>query len=112
LRRWEELRPELEARNVQIVTLSSETPEKIRSGRSKHGLQAIMLADADASVIGALGIRNQGVHSGPPGGAPLPIPTTVLVDAQGVVRWIDQAENYQQRSDPARVRAALEAHLG
>jgi peroxiredoxin len=111
LRRWEELRPELDARNVQIVTVSSETPEKIRAGRGKHGLQAVMLADADASVIEALGIRNRGVHSGPPG-ARLPIPTTVLADARGIVRWIDQAENYQRRSDPTRVRAALEAHLG
>jgi peroxiredoxin len=112
LRRWEELRPELDRRGVQIVTVSSETPGKIRAGRAKHGLQAVMLADADASVIEALGIRNRGVHSGPPGGAPLPIPTTVLADAQGIVRWIDQSESYQQRSDPARVRAALEAHLG
>ena len=94
------------------MTISSETPGKIRAGRAKHGLQAVMLADADASVIQALGIRNEGVHSGMPGGPPLPIPTTVLTDAQGIVRWIDQAENYQQRSDPTRVRKALEAHLG
>ncbi len=113
MRRWEELRPELDAHGVQIVALCTDTPAKIRAGKKKHGLQAVLLADPDVSVVDELGIRNQGFHSGIPGAAPgLPIPTTVLVDAAGVVRWIDQSENYQRRSDPDRVRAALREHLG
>lgn len=112
MRRWEELRPELDAKGVQIVTLSTDTPEKIRDQRKKHGLQAIMLADPDGSVAKALGIQNQGVHTGLPGGPKLPIPTTVLVDASHTVRWIDQSTDYQRRSDPTRVRKALEEHLG
>ncbi len=72
-----------------------------------------MLSDRNATVIDQLGIRNRGFHSGIPGGAPaLPIPTTVLVDASGIVRWIDQSENYQRRSDPDRVLGALKQHLG
>ena len=82
MRRWEELRPELDAHGVQIVALCTDTPAKIRAGKKKHGLQAVMLADPDVSVVDELGIRNQGFHSGIPGAAPgLPIPTTVLVDA-------------------------------
>ena len=71
-----------------------------------------MLSDAQCEVIESLGIRNQGYHSGKPGGPLLPIPTTVLTDADGVVRWIDQSEHYQRRSDPERVRAALRDALG
>jgi peroxiredoxin len=111
LRRWEELRPELDARGVRIVTVSPDTPERIRTQRVKHGLRAIMLADPEGALIERLGIRNRGIHSGPPGGPRLPIPTTVLVDAAGIVRWIDQSEHYQRRSDPARVRRALDEHL-
>jgi hypothetical protein len=60
-------------------------------------------------VGSACGARVGGI----PGGAPaLPIPTTVLTDARGIVRWIDQSENYQRRSDPDRVRAALADALG
>jgi peroxiredoxin len=92
---------------VKIVTMCTETPGKIRKSKSKHGLQAIMLSDRQCEVIETLGIRNQGYHSGIPGGPLLPIPTTVLTDAAGIVRWIDQSENYQRRSDPERVRAAL-----
>ena len=71
-----------------------------------------MLSDRSATVIDQLGIRNRGFHSGVPGGAPvLPIPTTVLVDGEGIVRWIDQSENYQRRSDPDLVLGALKEHL-
>jgi peroxiredoxin len=112
LRRWEEIRPELDARGVQLVTVCTDTPEKILQGRRKHGLKAIMLSDPELAVTNRFGLRNRGFHSGVPGGAPaLPVPTTILVDAAGVVRWIDQSENYQRRSDPARLRAALQEHL-
>jgi peroxiredoxin len=111
LRRWEELRPELDERGIQIVTLSTDSPEQIRAGMKKHGLRAVMLADPDSSVTKELGIQNRGVHSGPPGKSPLPIPTTVLASADGVVRWIDQSENYQRRSDPERVLGALQEHI-
>ena len=92
--------------------MSTDTPGTIRAQREKHGLRARMLADPHGTVIEELGLRNQGFHSGPPGTPPLPIPTTVLVDAAGIVRWIDQAKNYQRRSDLERVKAALDAHLG
>jgi len=102
----------LDARGVKIVTMCTDNPDQIRRSRSKHGLRAVMLSDERGEVIEALGIRNQGIHSGPPGKPPLPIPTTVLTNADGVVRWIDQSENYQRRSDPERVRAALREALG
>jgi len=58
LRRWEELRPELDAWGVRIVTMCSDPPETIRSAKAKHGLQAVMLSDAKGEVIESLGIRN------------------------------------------------------
>ncbi len=79
---------------------------------SKHGLQAIMLADPDLRVTRALGLENTAPTIKLPGLAGLPIPTTILVDADQVVRWIDQASDYQVRSAPERVRAALIDALG
>lgn len=70
-----------------------------------------MLSDRELEVTDLYGLRNQKIHSGPPGLAGLPVPTTILADAGGVVRWVDQSENYQRRSDPLRVLAALEDHL-
>ena len=96
---------------MQIVTLCTDTPEKILQGHAKHRLKGVMLSDRDLAVTDLFGIRNQGVHSGPPGMPGLPVPTTILADAEGVVRWIDQSENYQRRSDPDIVLAALREHL-
>ena len=108
MRRWEELRPEFDARGVRIVTVCADTREQIEAGRHKHGLQATMLSDPELEVTDRFGLRNRGFHSGLPGGArALPVPTSILVDAGGTVRWIDRSENYQRRSDPDHVLGAL-----
>jgi peroxiredoxin len=113
LRRLEELRPEFDQRGVRVVTVSAEVPEEIREGRGAHGLQARMLADRDLAVTDAFGLRNQGFHSAPPGDGTeaLPVPTSLLIDGEGKVLWMDQSENYQRRSGPEVVLAALRKHL-
>ena len=70
-----------------------------------------MLSDRDLAVTDLYGLRNQKIHTGPPGIPGLPVPTTILADAEGVVRWIDQSENYQRRSDPDHVLSALREHI-
>lgn len=73
-----------------------------------------MLSDRKLTVTDAFGLRNQGAHSGPPksmGAEALPVPTSMLVDAEGKVLWLDQSENYQRRSDPDYVLAALNQHM-
>jgi len=69
-----------------------------------------MLSDRDLAVTDRYGLRNQKVQSGPPG-KPQPVPTSILADSNGIVRWIDQSETYQRRSDPGFVLAALRKHL-
>ena len=94
------------------MTVCTDTPEKIREGRGKHKLKGIMLSDRELEVTVLYGLRNLAVNTGPPGVPGQPVPTTILADAQGVVRWIDQSENYQRRSDPDYVLAALQQHIG
>ena len=110
MRRWEELRPELDARGIEIVAISAETPEEIRKGRDKHGCRATLLADPELAVTNRYNLRNLR-NLTPRGMASMPIPTTILVDAAGTVRWIDQASDYQVRSHPERVLEAIERHL-
>jgi hypothetical protein len=69
-----------------------------------------MLADPSLAVTDRYGLRNQKVQSGPPG-RPQPVPTSILADADGVIRWIDQSDTYQRRSGPDTVLAALREHL-
>jgi alkyl hydroperoxide reductase subunit AhpC len=43
------------------------------------------------------------------GGLTLPMPTTVVVDATGVIRWIDVHPNYTTRSEVPDILAAVDA---
>lgn len=106
------MRGELDAARVRIVTVSTDTPAEIRLGHGLHGLRATMLADPALELIDRFGYRNQKFNNFKiPGRPGLPVPTTLLVDSHGKVVWIDQSENYTQRSAPDVVRAAL-ARLG
>lgn len=80
--------------------------------RTLHGLDATMLADPKLDVTDRFGYRNRNFNNFKvPGRAGLPVPTSLLVDANGTVAWMDQSDNYTRRSDPDIVAAALAAHL-
>ena len=40
------------------------------------------------------------------------IPTTLLIDEKGIIRWIDQADDYRLRSDNERVMTAVREVFG
>ena len=96
-----------------MLTVSTDAVEELQNGRDAHGLQAIMLSDFDLKVTDAFGLRNTLFHSAPPGDEQeaLPVPATLLVDRDGKVLWMDLAENYQRRSGPEVVLAALQKYL-
>lgn len=102
------MRPDLDARGIEIVAVSSDTVEQTAKGMTKHGLRAVMLADPDLAVTDRYNLRNPKSFAPKPGLiVPLAIPTTFLVDAGGTVRWVDQTDDYQRRSNPDRVLAAI-----
>ena len=94
---------------MKVVAVCTDTPEKIAESRGKHGLEGTFLADSELAVTDLFGLRNMNVAVRPPGVPGLPIPTTLMLDADGVVLWKDQSADYMQRSDPDYVRAALAA---
>jgi peroxiredoxin len=112
LRRWaQDLSDDLEQRGLQIVTVCTDAPEQIARARTKHGLKGIFLSDPQLVVTDLFGLRNLNTAVRPRGLPGLPIPTTLMIDATGVVRWKDQSADYMQRSDPDYVRSALDAHF-
>ena len=96
---------------MQVLTISTDKPEVIRNKRGVHRLQARMLSDRDLVVTDAFGLRNTEFHTGPPSDEALPVPATLLVDRNGKVLWVDLSEDYQRRSDPSVVLAAMQAHF-
>lgn len=104
------MRPNLDEKGIEIVTVSTDTPEKNREGHAKHGLKATLLADPKLEITDRFNLRNP-FNVSPLGVGGLPIPTTFLVDASGTVRWIDQTDDYMLRSAPERVLEAIEKSL-
>ena len=109
---------------ARVVAFSNDTPAQVETHQRRDHLKLELRSDAKLVAIKALGLLHQrGLPFktfylfGIPLGYPTPfksmaIPTTVLLDEDGVVRWLDQATDYRQRSDSARVEAALNEAFG
>ena len=69
-----------------------------------------MLSDQQLVVTDKFGLRNTAYHLAPPGNdtVALPVPTTLLIDTDGKVLWMDISEDYQRRSDPSIVLNAMQ----
>jgi len=102
----------LDTRGIDILTISTDNPVEIRMSRRMHGLKATMLADPKLKIIDFFGVRNQNINNFRlPGRPGLPIPTTLMVDENGKVLWMDQSDDYSRRSDPSFVGKALAEHF-
>ena len=104
------MRPSLDEHDVELIAICTDTPEQLREGREKHGARVTLLSDPHLEITDRYNLRNP-FNISPRGLSGLPIPTTFLVDAEGIVRWIDQTDDYQRRSEPGRVLTAIEAAL-
>jgi peroxiredoxin len=119
-----ELLPELARRGVALVALSPQTPDGSLSIQEKNELTFTVLSDPANQVAKTLGIltapsaeaRAAQLELGldltavnADGTTELPMPTTVVVDAGHVVRWIDVHPDYTTRSEPDQILAALDA---
>ena len=104
---------------LTIVALSRDTQDDVARQLARDRLSFCLLSDPELVVIKQFGlIHHKGLAFqtfnvlGIPLGWPtkfqhMAIPTTLIVDESGTVRWIDQADDYRQRGDKARIRAAL-----
>lgn len=86
--------------------MSVDPPET--SGRLRERLRSrfTFLSDTEGVLLDALGIRHRGARED---GADIALPTAVLVDAEGIVRWTFQSDTYRERARPDDVFAAIAA---
>ncbi len=119
-----ELVPELARRNVGLVAISPQTPDGSLSTQEKNQLTFSVLSDPGNQIAKAIGIltapsneaRAAQLQLGfdltavnADGTTALPMPTTIIVDANQVIRWIDVHPDYTTRSEPEQILAALDA---
>ncbi len=118
-----ELLPELERRGVSLVAISPQKPDGSLSMIEKAELTFSVLSDPGNQLATQLGIltapssdaRAAQLARGmdlaeinADGTLNLPMPTTVILDGEHAVRWIDVHPDYTTRSEPTEILAALE----
>jgi peroxiredoxin len=77
---------------VQILGISTDPLEKAREVSAQVKTPFPILSDHKGEAMMAFGTRN------PESEEPLNVPTLVLIDGAGIVRWIHQAEDYKVRA--------------
>lgn len=124
LRTYErDLLPALRERSVALAAISPETPDSSLTTAEKDELSFTVLSDEGAELAGALGItvdpgeatlaaqRSLGVDiraTRGDGGTRLPMPTVLVVDRSGTVRFVDIQPDYTSRTEVAGILAALD----
>jgi peroxiredoxin len=119
-----ELVPELTRRGLALVAISPQSPDGSLSTQQKGELAFTVLSDPGNQIAKAIGIltapsaeaRAAQLELGldltavnADGTIEVPMPTTILIDAEHVVRWIDVHPDYTTRSEPHQILAALDA---
>jgi len=97
--------------------VSVDPPEASERLRRRLGLEIRFLSDPDGTLLDPLRIRHRGGRPGflPPAdgkaGPDIFLPTTFLVDADGVIRWIYRPDTYRVRASPSEVLDAIDAAM-
>lgn len=117
-----ELLPELTARGIELIAISPQKPDGSLSSAQTNELTFAVVSDPGNPIAEALGIMMQPsdevvaaseqmgmnlTEANADGSVRMPMPTAVVVDADGVIRWIDVHPNYAHRSEVPDILAAV-----
>jgi len=119
-----ELVPALAERGVELIAVSPQKPDGSLTMAETNKLTFSVVSDPGNQLASALGILTGPapgavaaqaklgfdlVEQNADGNRTVPMPTTVVVDAQGVIRWIDVHPNYASRSAVSDILAAVDS---
>ena len=119
-----ELVPALGGRGVELIAVSPQKPDGSLTSAQSNELTYSVASDPGNQIATALGILTEPspdsvaaqaklglnlTEVNADGGTALPMPTVVVVDAAGIIRWIDVHPNYTTRSEVPDILAAVDA---
>ena len=122
------LLPDLEKYDVNVVALSKDSVADAAIHKARDHLNFSLLSDPNLDVIKQFGVEHHKalgqsqntktlVGGIPFGLSPfsfktMAIPTSLLVDEDGIIQWIDQTDDYRLRSNAERVMGAVKSAFG
>lgn len=129
LKMFEQMKPELDRLGVQVVALSGDTVVQAQAHKSRDNISYTMLSDPRLTVVKTYGVEHQKTIGADSEnimtvfGLPFPmpnqlkfksmsIPTSLLIDENGVITWIDQSEDYRLRASEERTLSAIKRSFG
>ena len=122
-----QLVPVLADRDIPLIAVSPQTPDGSLSTKETRELTFTVLSDPGNQIAGQLGILtapSDGARAAQlqlgldltkvnaDGTTALPMPTVIVVDASGVIRWIDVHRDYTSRTEPDQVLQAITQTIG
>jgi peroxiredoxin len=124
LRAYEEqLVPTLNGLGVRLIAISPQKPDGALTMRESNRLTYTVLSDPGNQIAGRLGILNPPRSAAARAAAlalgsdvaatngdgtdTVPMPTTVIVDTDGTIRWIDVHPDYTTRTEAHEIIASL-----
>ena len=119
------MKDELAVHNVEVIALSKDSVETSATHKRRDGISMQLLADPTLEVIRKYGVEHHkaievstgkvnlfGVHlAAVPSIKAMAILTSLLIDEDGIIRWIDQTDDYRIRSHNERVLQAVRTTL-
>ena len=115
--------PALAERGFELIAVSPQKPDGSLTMAETNNLTFSVVSDPGNELASALGILTEPtpeavaaqaklgfdlVDQNSDGTRTVPLPTTVVVDSEGVIRWIDVHPNYAVRSEVPEILAAVD----
>ena len=122
-----QLVPALAERGIPLVAISPQTPDGSLSTQETKELTLTVLSDPGNQIAGQLGILtapSEGARAAQlqlgldltqvnaDGTTALPMPTVIIADAAGVIRWIDVHRDYTTGTEPDQILQAITQTIG
>jgi peroxiredoxin len=119
-----QLVPALAKQGVNLIAISPQKPEGSMKMQERNKLSYTVVSDPASKIATQLGILTAPDDTAAAaqaklgldltkvnanGTSALPMPTVVVVDAEGIIRWIDVHPNYSTRTEPEDILAAVTA---
>jgi peroxiredoxin len=98
---------ELEKQGVELIAVSSSSPEQHRRIAEKLGLRFPLLSDSDGAAQRALGLEDADAFAPPGSARPIARPGVFILDRSGSVRARFLTDNWRVRVRPEWVLAEL-----
>ena len=120
------MKDELAEYDVKVIALSKEDVEVAATHKQRDELAMTLLTDSALKIIRQYGVEHHkaievsvgkfnlfGIQLAMvPSIKTMAIPTSLLIDEKGIVRWIDQTDDYRLRSHNERVLQAVKNSFG